>query len=146
MEGEIAHGTWEDLTSEGESLAVYGARWISERPGLSERSVELYSGLLRLHIVPGLGAKGIRKIMPADVRSWRQGLIDGGTGASTVAKAYRLLRAILNTLLILIAVFASLRWGELMVFAGPTPTWSTAWSGSSARLCSSGAEQVVKRP
>ena len=76
VEGEIAHGTWEDLTSEGEPLVDYGGRWISERPGLSERSIELYSGLLRRHIGPALGPKGIRKITPADVRSWRQGLLD----------------------------------------------------------------------
>ena len=31
------------------------------------------------------------------VRLWRQGLLDGGVGGSTVAKAYRLLRAVLNT-------------------------------------------------
>jgi hypothetical protein len=57
----------------------------------------LYSGLLRLHIGPNLGPKGIRKITPADVRSWRQGLLDAGVGPSTVSQAYRLLRAILNT-------------------------------------------------
>ena len=93
------------------------------------------------------------------VRTWRQGLLDPGVGPSTVSKAYRLLRAVLNTafddelirrnpcrikgagvehpaerpvltleqvmaladaidpryrLLVLLAVFASLRWGELM--------------------------------
>jgi hypothetical protein len=31
------------------------------------------------------------------VRSWRKDLLDGGTGATTVAKAYRLLKAVLNT-------------------------------------------------
>src|SRR4051794_40151092 len=33
----------------------------------------------------------------AFVRSWRQGLLDTGVGQSTVSKAYRLLRAVLNT-------------------------------------------------
>ena len=41
------------------------------------------------------------------VRSWRQGVIDGGVGASTVAKAYRLLRAVLNT------AFVSLGMGTI---------------------------------
>ena len=49
--------------------------------GLSERSIELYSGLLRLHIEPHLGEKGIRKITPPDVRTWRQGLLDNGARA-----------------------------------------------------------------
>ena len=96
---------------------------------------------------------------PAMVRTWRQELLDGGLGASTVSKAYRLPRGVLNTagddelirrnpcrirgagvehpgerpvltlsevikladsidgryrMLVLLAVFASLRWGELM--------------------------------
>lgn len=34
---------------------------------------------------------------PADVRKWRADMVAGGTGKSTVAKAYRLLRAVLNT-------------------------------------------------
>lgn len=37
------------------------------------------------------------RISPADVRQWRADLVAGGTGKSTAAKAYRLLRAVLNT-------------------------------------------------
>ena len=36
------------------------ARWVSERPGLSERTVRFYEGLSRLHIAPALGEKDIR--------------------------------------------------------------------------------------
>jgi integrase len=98
-------------------------------------------------------------ITPASVRTWRQELIKAGVDASTVAKAYPLLRAVLNTatddeliarnpcrikgagveatperpvitlaqvlalaaamppryrVVVLVAVFASMRWGELM--------------------------------
>jgi integrase len=38
-------------------------------------------------------------LRPALVRSWRAGLLSDGVGASTVAGAYRLLRAVLNTAL-----------------------------------------------
>ncbi len=191
VEGEIARGTWEDRSSEGEPLVDYGARWIAERPGLSERSIELYSGLLRLHIGPTLGPKGIRKITPADVRSWRQGLLDAGVGPSTVSKAYRLLRAILNTafddelirrnpcrikgagvehpaerpvlaleqvmvladaidpryrLLVLLAVFASLRWGELMGLRKTDFDLVDGLVRVERSVVLIGAEQVVKRP
>ena len=47
--------------------------------------------------MPGFGLMGARRITPAEVRSWRQGLLDGGVGASTVSKSYRLLRAVLNS-------------------------------------------------
>lgn len=41
VEGEIARGEWVDTKSDGEQLASYAKRWIAERPGLSERSIEL---------------------------------------------------------------------------------------------------------
>lgn len=158
-EADMLRGTWSDPHELGEVLATYAARWIRERGGLSERTVRFYEGLLRLHVVPVLGGRDIRRLTPPMVRSWRQGLIDGGVGASTVAKAYRFLRAVLNTAFddevirrnpcrikgaavekpeerpvltlaevqllaaaidpryrafVLLAVFGSLRWGELM--------------------------------
>jgi integrase len=159
IDAEIIRGTWVDPRRDRHSLADYAARWAQERPGLSPRTVELYEGLLRLHIVPRLGRHDLRSITPGVVRAWRQGLLDGGVGPTTVAKAYRLLRAVLSTAvddeliqrnpcrikgasvertperpvltlheslaladaidpryraLVLLAVFGSLRWGELM--------------------------------
>ena len=65
--------------------------------GLSERSVALYQGLLRLHIAPRLGTSAFgrsrRRWCGRGVRSCST----AGSGASTVSKAYRLLRAVLNT-------------------------------------------------
>ena len=158
MEADLSRGRWDD-DSDGERLDLYAARWIVERQGLWERSVAMYQGLLRLHIEPRLGEVGLRRITPALVRTWRQGLLDGGVGPTTVSKAYRLLRAVLNTvaddelirrnpcrikgagvehpeerpvltlaevmvlagaidpryrMLVLLAVFGSLRWGELV--------------------------------
>lgn len=59
--------------------------------------MELYRTLLAAHIVPALGAMELGRISPADVRKWRADLLAAGTGKSSVAKAYRLLRAVLNT-------------------------------------------------
>jgi integrase len=47
--------------------------------------------------VPHLGAVDLRRLTPAMVRSWRQGLLDAGVGQGTVSKAYRLLLAVLHT-------------------------------------------------
>lgn len=55
MEADLARGRWDGDDSDGERLAPYAVRWITERSGLSERSIELYRGLLRLHIAPRLG-------------------------------------------------------------------------------------------
>src|SRR6202034_2951083 len=55
--------------------------------------------LLRKHIAPGLGRLAIADIQPGQVRRWRKQLLDAGVSAVTVAKAYRLVRATLNTAL-----------------------------------------------
>ena len=58
---------------------------------------ELYSGLLRLHIEPHLGDCRFGSLTTAEVRAWHAALLrKGKPGPVTVAKAYRLLRCILN--------------------------------------------------
>lgn len=52
---------------------------------------------MRLHILPSLGRVPVGRLRPATVRTWYAALVDRGPGASTAAKCYRLLRAILNT-------------------------------------------------
>ncbi len=191
VEADLARGTWDDTKAEGEPLGRYAARWIKERTALSERSMELYEGLLRLHISPQLGAVGLRKITPGMVRAWRQGLLDGGLGPSTVSKAYRLLRAVLNTaaddelirrnpcrikgagvehpaerpvltlaevmrladviagryrLLVLLAVFGSLRYGELMGLRRSDFDLVLGLVRVERSVSLVGNRQVVKRP
>lgn len=156
---DIGLGQWVSPITSAVTVQEYSERWIDERAGLSARTRDLYSSLLRLHIAPTLGDHELRAVTPAAVRQWRQRLLTKGVGESTVAKAYRLLRAILATavdddllsrnpcrirgasvenpaerpvltlaqvmdladaiepryrLLVLLAVFGSLRWGELM--------------------------------
>jgi integrase len=53
--------------------------------------------LLRLHIAPWFGPRSLDSITPQLIRSWRTDLLAKGRSEVTAAKAYRLLRAILNT-------------------------------------------------
>jgi integrase len=76
-------------------LGNYAQRWIAERR-LEERTVELYSGLLRNRIAAMLGDVALVDVTPARVRTWHAALLKV-TGESTVVKAYSLLRAVLNT-------------------------------------------------
>jgi integrase len=96
--GEIAKGEWFDPDAGRVPLGEYAEKWIAERP-LSSRTVDKYDRLLRLHLKPGLGSVDLVDITPARVRAWRAGLLADGVGQSTVAQAYRLLRAVLNTAL-----------------------------------------------
>lgn len=96
--GEIAKGEWFDPDAGRVPLGEYAEQWIAERP-LSRRTVEKYERLLRLHIEPELGSVELVDLSPARVRAWRAGLLDADVGRSTVAQAYRLLRAVMNTAL-----------------------------------------------
>lgn len=97
-EGEIARGEWIDPLAGNVTLRVFGAEWITDRQ-LSSRTRELYEGLFRLHVDPYLGILSIGEVGPSRVRAWRTALADDGRSATTLAKAYRLLRAIMNTAL-----------------------------------------------
>ncbi len=79
------------------ALRDYAARWIAERPHLAPSTVQRYEILVRLQIAPVLGDVDVIDITAPGVRAWRKGLIDSGCGKVTVAKAYRLLKAVLNT-------------------------------------------------
>lgn len=87
----------------GTTLAEYGTTWIAERlTGRGEplrlRTRELYEDELRLHIAPKLGDLDLAEITPVVVRSWYQEMRGArGPGASTAAKCYRLLKAVMNT-------------------------------------------------
>ena len=157
-EAEILNGDWTNPDDGKVLLADYAGTWIEERPGLRPKSVTLYRYLLRRHIAPELANLTIAEIQPSRVRRWRKKLLDAGVSEVTTAKAYRLLKAILNTALddgaikrnpcrikgagqedsperptltvaqvyaladevtqryralVLLAMFSSLRWGEL---------------------------------
>ena len=96
-EAEMLRGEWIDPDAGRVPLGEYAAEWIAQRPRLAPRTVALYETLLRLHIEPTLGTRHLSSVTPAVVRSWRSGLLDGGVGEVTVAKSYRLLRAVFAT-------------------------------------------------
>ena len=75
----------------------YAVAWIDERPNLRPKTIRLYRYLLRSHLQPVFGALTVAEIKEAQVRRWRKSLLDGGVSKVTAAKAYRLLKAILNT-------------------------------------------------
>jgi integrase len=89
---------WVDPRRGRLTLHDYGERWLAGRTDLRPRTHETYEGLLRLHITPWLGDVEIGKLATSAVRSWNALLLgDDGPGQVTTAKAYRLLRTILNT-------------------------------------------------
>lgn len=97
IEGQMITGDWTDPQRGKITLQAYAEKWITQRPNLRPRTVELYRWLLARHIGPYLGRVPIGKISPEMVREWRAELLGNGVSVSATAKAYRLLRAVLMT-------------------------------------------------
>ena len=96
-EAEIIGGDWIDPDAGRVLYGKYASDWIEERPGLRPKTAELYRYLLRRHLGPAFDARPVAEIREPHVRRWRKDLLDAGVSPVTVAKAYRLLKAIFNT-------------------------------------------------
>jgi integrase len=96
-EARMTSGDWTDPDRGKIKLADYASAWITERPGLRPRTVDLYRWLLRKHIEPHLGGVSLGKLSTRMVREWRATLLANGVSVSVAAKAYRLLRGIMMT-------------------------------------------------
>jgi integrase len=96
QETDLQRGGWVDAAKGHMTLATYADQWLEGRPDLRPRTRELYRSLLDLHVLPGLGKRSLSSLDVAAVKAWRAKLLRSGLGQVTVAKAYRLLRTILN--------------------------------------------------
>lgn len=90
-------GAWVDPRAASVPLGEYAWSWLATRAGLRPRTVELYESLLRLHVLPDLAGVPLGDIRPSLVRTWHARRLAAGASRSTTAKAYRLLKTILNT-------------------------------------------------
>lgn len=97
IEAAIQSGDWTDPERAKLKLEDYAAFWIEQRAGLRPRTVQLYEWLLRKHIAPYLGKVELGKLSAAMIRQWRSERLRAGVSQSVIAKAYRLLRGVLNT-------------------------------------------------
>lgn len=97
VEAEIIRDEWVDPQQVKITLCHYAERWVEERPGLRPRTVQMYRWTLKKHVVPYLGDVALGKITTPMVRQWRVRLAADGVSPGMIAKAYRLLRAILWT-------------------------------------------------
>jgi integrase len=96
-EAELIGGAWIDPDAGRVPFTEYATTWISERPGLRPKTLQLYRYLLRRHLASALADHTIAGITEADVRRWRADRLAAGTSPVTTAKAYRLLKSVLAT-------------------------------------------------
>ncbi|MEV0090203.1 tyrosine-type recombinase/integrase [Streptomyces sp. NPDC050738] len=92
---EVRRGEWMDPDAGAVNFEAYALTWVDER-GLSATTEELYRRLMRLHLLPTFGAWDLDEITAPGIRTWRAERLKV-TGKTTVAKSYRLLKAIMQT-------------------------------------------------
>ena len=96
---DLERGTWQPVDHAPHPLLEYAGQWMEQRDNLRPRSRDQYELQLRLRILPRLGDVDLSDLTVARVRTWRAELIRAGDRPPTVAKAYRLLHAIMATAL-----------------------------------------------
>lgn len=93
---EVRNGDWRDPEAGAVNLKVYADKWVEDRE-LGALTGDLYRWLLDSRILPTFEGDDLDEITPSRVRAWRTERLQT-TGAKTaIAKAYRLLKSIMET-------------------------------------------------
>lgn len=93
---EIRRGDWRDPEAGSVNFKVYAEKWVEERE-LSVLSEDLYRYLLKDHVLPAFGDSDLDEITAPLVREWRAERLRTTKAKTTIAKAYRLLKSIMET-------------------------------------------------
>ncbi len=96
METDLDRGDALDLDRGKIAFGVYGKAWLDSRGDLRPKTMELYRYLFRQYLDPLLGNRQIGRIDSESIRSWYGEVSAGSQSGVTTAKAYRLLRQILE--------------------------------------------------
>ncbi|GAA1423877.1 tyrosine-type recombinase/integrase [Catellatospora coxensis] len=97
-QAEILRSDWIDPDAGSMTLTEYTDRWVKDRD-LKPRTRVEYERVLRLHVKPQLGEQLLNEVTAPQIRAWRSERLAAGVGKPTVAKTYRILRAIFATAL-----------------------------------------------
>jgi len=96
MESSLQRGNALDRAGRTKTLRDYSDVWMAGKSALRPKTRELYRYLLNHHILPSLGKANLTVISAGTVREWNSRLRSGAISDATAAKAYRLLRQILQ--------------------------------------------------
>jgi hypothetical protein len=97
VEADLSRGQWSDPRLGRTTFAAWAARWEATTVNLRANTQAAYRNLLRRYLLPTFGPMPLADLDAMAVRSWLAKLERDGVGASTRAKAYRLLSRILGT-------------------------------------------------
>src|SRR5512132_4177635 len=97
VETDLSRGQWSDSRLGRTTFAEWAARWEATTVNLRANTQAAYRNLLRRYLLPTFGPMRLADLDAMAVRAWLAKLEREGVGASTRAKAYRLLSRILGT-------------------------------------------------
>lgn len=95
-EVDLDRGQLLDPAGSKRTFESYATAWLNGRNDLRPKTLELYDYLLRIHLLPYLASVPMAKIDPSAIRRWHGGASSGDHSPVTIAKAYRLLRQIMQ--------------------------------------------------
>jgi hypothetical protein len=97
VEADLLRGAWADPRLARTTFGQWVERWQQTTAELRPGTRVLYGYLLRRFLLPAFATTPLGKLDPLTVRTWLAGLHQAGeVTPTTIAKAYRLLRRILN--------------------------------------------------
>ena len=96
VELALQRGDVLDCAGQKKTLREYSDSFMATKTALRPKTRELYGYLLEHHILPPLGEAPLTAITAGAIRDWNADLRSGRIGTTTAAKAYRLLRQILQ--------------------------------------------------
>jgi integrase len=97
VEADLLRGVWTDPRLARTTFGEWVDRWQQTAGDLRPGTRVLYGYLLRRFLLPAFGSMPLGKLDALNVRAWLGGLHQAGeVTPTTIAKAYRLLRSILN--------------------------------------------------
>ncbi len=96
-EADVHRGDDLDPTGSSVTFGEYADKWLAAKTELRPTTLELYEYLLSKHIKPTFDDLLVGKISAATVREWNSKIRGGSISDTTAAKAYRLLRQIMQS-------------------------------------------------
>ncbi|MBB2900497.1 integrase [Kineococcus radiotolerans] len=93
---QVVTGSWTDPERSRITLATWSDQWLAGQLQLKESTRVRYGTLLRVHVLPTWGTVKLTDVSHTEVSAWVQRIAAGGSSASTVRQAHRVLSLILD--------------------------------------------------